>query len=101
MESLEIWFALCMVLVVGVWLYSRRLHREIKEMEKDIRMVMDKIMFMRIEKHDNKVFAYNAMSEEFICQGTDMDDLNANFGKRYPGRRGVIVEPKEETPNVL
>jgi len=101
MESLEIWFALCMVLVVGVWLYSRKLHGEVKEIEKDIRMVMDKIMFMRIEKHDDKVFAYNAMTEEFICQGHDMDDLNANFGKRYPGRRGVIVEPNKETTSVL
>lgn len=40
------------------------------------------------------------MTDEFVCQGADMDELNANFGKRFPGRRGVLIEP-EGTKNVL
>jgi hypothetical protein len=51
---------------------------------------------MRVETHADTVYAYNAMNHEFVCQGKDMDDLNIQFGLRYPGRRGVIVEPDKE-----
>lgn len=101
MDDYWFWIVLCWALIFCVWLWSRKIEREVREVEKDIRMVMNKIMFMRIENHNGRVFAYNAMTEEFICQGADMDDLNANFGKRYPERRGVIVEPNKETANVL
>lgn len=100
MEDYWFWVFLCWVLIVCVWLWSRKIEREIKEVEKDIRMVMDKILFMRIEEHNGRFFAYNAMTDEFICQGADMAELNVNFGVRYPERRGVLIEP-EGTKNVL
>jgi hypothetical protein len=101
MDDFGFWVLLSLALIVCVWLWTRKINREIREVEKDILMVMDKIMFMRIENHNGLMFAYNAMTEEFICQGADMDDLNANFGKRFPGRRGVIVDPNKDTANVL
>ncbi len=93
MDDYWFWVVLTWALIFCVWLWSRKINREIKEVEKDILMIMDKIVFMNVEKHDGKMFAYNAMTNEFICQGADMDELNANFGKRFPGRKGVLVEP--------
>lgn len=100
MEDYWFWLVLAWALIFCVWLWSRKIERDIKEVEKDIRMVMDKILFMRIENHNDRLFAYNAMTDEFVCQGADMDELNANFGKRYPERRGVLIEP-EGTKSVL
>jgi hypothetical protein len=82
----------------------RKVDRDIKavhaEVEKDMQSMLSKILFMRVEKYDDRMFAYDATSGDFVCQGSSLEELNTNFGLRYPNRRGVIVEDKE-TANVL
>ena len=96
MEDIGIiwWVALGFVFVI--WLWTRRIKREIKELEGHIKQAMSKIIFMRTETHGDTIFAYNAFNDEFVCQGKDMEDLNVQFGKRYPGHKGIIVKPDEE-----
>ena len=99
MISVELYLILSVVIIIGVWMWLRKVKREINETEVYIKEEIGKIMFMRIEHHNNLLFAYNAFNEEFICQGSSLEDLNTQFGKRFPNRRGVIVAPEEE-PNV-
>lgn len=100
MSSVELYLLLFVVLVIGVWVWLRKVKKELNETEVYIKEELGKIVFMRVEHHNNLLFAYNAFSEEFICQGSSLEDLNTQFGKRFPNRRGVIVAP-EEPPNVL
>ena len=100
MSLVEIGLVLCIVLVVGVWMWARKIKKEVAEIESHIRTELSKIVFMHVEHHDNSVLAYNAFNEEFICQGSDLEDLNIQLVKRFPNRRGIIVEPEEKI-NVL
>lgn len=100
MNFIEIYALLLAAIIVGVWLWSRKIKKEVAELETHIREELSKIVFMHIEHHDNSVFAYNAFNKEFVCQGTDLEDLNVQFGKRFPEHRGIIVET-EETADVL
>lgn len=100
MNFIEIYLVLLAAIIVGVWLWARKIKKEVSEIESHIRAELSKIVFLHIEHHDNLVFAYNAFNEEFVCQGTDLDDLNIQFGKRFPAHRGIIVEP-EENASVL
>lgn len=99
MISIEFYHILSVVIIIGVWVWLRKVERETKT-KVYIKEELDKIMFMRIEPYNNLLFAYNAFNEEFICQGSTLEDLNIQFGKRFPNHRGVIVAPEEE-PNVL
>ena len=90
-----IWWLLAIFLFV-VWRWTRKVEQDVNNMHKEIAGVMEKIVFMRTETHANVIYAYNAMNEEFICQGKDMDDLNMQFGLRYPNRRGIIVQPDDK-----
>ena len=65
-----------------------------------VKEALTKIIFIRVEEHANMQFAYNALTSEFLVQGKDAAELNANFGISFPKFQGVIVEPEEE-PNVL
>lgn len=81
-----------------LWLWIRRVYREIVTMKAGMQKVLDSILFMRVEKHDSTMYAYNALNDEFICQGNNLEDLNKQFGQRYPRCKGIIVEdpnPKE------
>lgn len=86
------------IAVTFLWLkkLSRDLEQEVAKVTKDIENIMSKVLFMRIENHDNMIFAYNAITDDYICQGKDMDELNVNFGLRYPHHKGVLIEPKKE-----
>ena len=53
------------------------------------------LIFLRVEETPNLFLAYDALSGDFICQGTTMEDLSANFGKRYPAKKGILVEPEK------
>ena len=97
MDDQWFWIVFWAVLV-GVWLWSRKVERELKQVEQDVHLILNKVLFMRVEKHDDKIFAYDATTDEFICQGATMEELNKNFGIRYPNRRGILIE---ETPDVL
>jgi hypothetical protein len=96
MEDISIFWWIAIGFFVVIWIWTRQIKREVKELEVQIKEAMSKIVFMRTETHNNIIFAYNAFNDEFVCQGKDMDDLNAQFGKRYPDRRGIIVEPDKE-----
>jgi hypothetical protein len=90
-----IWWLLAIFLFV-VWRWTRKIEQDVNNMHKEIAGVMQKIVFMRIETHADGMYAYNAVNKEFICQGKNIDDLNVQFGLRYPDRRGIIVEPNDD-----
>jgi hypothetical protein len=75
-----------------LWLWIRRIRKDIATMQADMQKVLGSILFMRIEKHEETLYAYNALNEEFICQGSSIEDLNKQFGQRYPNCKGIIVE---------
>lgn len=88
-----------LILLVGsLWLrkMGNDLEREVEKLTKEVEHIMSKILFMRVENHNGTMFAYNALTDDYICQGKDIDELNVNFGLRFPNYKGVLIEPKKE-----
>lgn len=86
--------------VIGMLLLARAIKKTLdKEQVESIQELADRItnqvMFLRVEQDANMFFAYDAVSGDFVCQGTTMEDLNINFGKRYPTKKGILVEPEK------
>lgn len=84
--------------VIGMLLLARAIKKTLdKEQAESIQDLADRIanqlVFLRVEQDANIFFAYDALSGDFVCQGNTMEDLNVNFGKRYPNKKGVLVEP--------
>lgn len=107
MDAIDFLVFLCAGLV-GLAIASSLLRAWIKRLENKledtlvhaaVQEALTKIIFIRVEEHTNMQFAYNALTSEFLVQGKDAAELNANFGISFPKFQGVIVEPEEE-PNV-
>ncbi len=85
-------------LLVIAFVISRKIQQDISKLEtqvaEDLKDLMSKVVFLRTETHNDLILAYNAMTNDFVCQGKDMEELNKNFGLRYPTARGVIVQPE-------
>lgn len=76
-----------------LWLWVRQVRQNIATMQEEMKKILDSILFMRVEKHNDTLFAFNALNDEFICQGESLEELNKKFGQRYPKCKGIIVEP--------
>lgn len=87
--------------VLGIWLVVvlSKIQREGTQAAEQIRdfanEVISKLIFLKIEEHPEGLFAYDAVSGDYVCQGKDMDALNKAFGERYPNKKGVLVKPEE------
>ena len=45
---------------------------------------------MKVERHGNVLYAFDADNNDFVCQGTDLAELKRNFVARFPGRDGSV-----------
>lgn len=88
-------------LCAGIILLARTIKKtlEDKEEAESFQEIVDdltgKLVFLKVEQESNLFFAYDALSGDFVCQGTSMEDLSTNFGLRYPTKKGILVEPEK------
>lgn len=87
---------------LGVFVLSWLLNQSIKQMqgnlEKDeivdraLKIWKDHMIPLTIEKVKDRFYAYNDETGEFVCQGGDFDELQANFQLRFPDNGSYIKE---------
>lgn len=87
-------------LVAGMMLLASTIQKTISKQEAETiqdlaEQLANQLIFLRVEKDADLLFAYNAVSGDFVCQGITMEELKVNFGLRYPAKKGILVEPDE------
>ena len=45
---------------------------------------------MKVEKHGDMLYAFRKDNDDFICQGSNFEELRANFASRFPGYTGSV-----------
>lgn len=93
-------------LAIGMWLLVRGVNRAVYTHKADTiqalaQQMATQLIFLRVEKDADLLFAYDAVSGDFVCHGATMKDLTANFGLRYPSKKGILVEPEEGSAHEL
>jgi hypothetical protein len=87
-------------LLAGVVLLTRAVQKTVGKQEAEAiadlaERITTQLVFLRVEQDTNLFLAYDAVSGDFVCQGATMEDLSANFGLRYPAKKGILVEPEK------
>ena len=87
-------------LLAGVVILTRAVQNTIGKQEAEAihqlaERLSTQLIFLRVEETPNLFLAYDAVSGDFVCQGITMEDLNVNFGLRYPNKKGILVEPEK------
>lgn len=49
-------------------------------------------MELRVELDNNVYFCYNNTDGTFVCQGSNLQEIQTNFQARFPGVGAVIVD---------
>ena len=72
------------------WLMREALDQIVERLEQQVQERSDKVIRMKIELVENRVYCYNAENNEFVCQGSNLDEVMNNFKARFPHYTGVI-----------
>ena len=75
------------------WITRRAIDRILNQMSKeDQQAATAPRLDLRVELDKSTYFCYNIADDTFICQGTDLKEIQTHFRSRFPGHDGVIVE---------
>ena len=88
------------------WAVNRAIDRILDRMareEDDVdAVVKDAVgMELRVEFDQNIYFCYNVTDGAFVCQGTNLSEIQSNFRSRYPGVNAVIVDGDDNSVSWL
>ena len=71
---------------------QRVIEKTLSQLEKVQEEVRKDLIHITVEKHESRLFIYNKESNEFMAQGTTMDELNDALEKRFPGKKFACSE---------
>lgn len=77
------------------WIVGRAIDRIMGQTDLEDRPATTQRVELRVELDKNTYFCYNIADGTFVCQGTDLNEIQTHFRSRFPGHDGVIVEGDE------
>lgn len=102
MEYWDGFFTGIITWIVIVWLLRMFVTSLIlKEVDKEISKIKANTgeILLKVEKHGDVLYCYRKDNDEFIGQGSTIDELCDIFKKRYPNNSGKIL--KEDAAGLL
>jgi hypothetical protein len=87
------------LIVLGIQILQKRkrdaLREELAENLAIIEQQLKDLVILRAEKVGSVIYVYNQVTNEFICQGADIEEVNSAWLARYPGKRALVDEGRE------
>jgi len=99
METLIIW-------AVMAWLVVRVFERMAAvrlELEQQRQQDLERQIPVRltVEQMQGMIYCWDTVTNDFVCQGRDLEELRDNFARRYPNRNAAITHGPEELVSQL
>lgn len=66
------------------------------EIDSDISKIKDMFVSVSIEKVNDQLFCYNKKNNQFICQGSNLEEIRTKFKERFPEKIAFISGAGDE-----
>lgn len=77
--------------MLGKMLYNKLVNEGvIKSVEEEVAEKETKRIEMMVEQHGDVLYAFRKDTDDFVCQGSNFEELRTNFAKRFPGHTGSV-----------
>ena len=94
-----IWFGLIYLAVtiafglLEAWLIHR-FSRELSEELTSVGQALDeeRLIALTVEQQHDQYFCYNSVTNDFVCQGRDLEEIRKRFRERYPDKDATIYD---------
>ena len=94
-----IWFGLAYLAVtiafglLEAWLIHQ-FSRELSEELTSVGQALDeeRLIALTVEQQHDQYFCYNSVTNDFVCQGRDLEEIRERFRERYPNKDAAIYD---------
>jgi hypothetical protein len=94
-----IWFGLSYFVIsiafglLEAWL-MHRLSRDIGEELSAVGQALDeeRLIALTVEQENDQYFCYNSVTNDFVCQGSNLTEIRERFRARYPNKDAAIYD---------
>ena len=97
------WLLTSLVLIIlGMvvrWYLERRIGQELNSVGQALDK--EKLIALTVEVENNQYFCYNSLTNDFICQGSDLKEIRERFRARYPDKDAAIYDGDESAVATL
>jgi hypothetical protein len=59
------------------------------------KLYKEHVMVVTAEQHGDVFFLYDKHTNEFVCQGKDLREINTVYSQRFPGKKALVAEGSE------
>lgn len=75
------------------WVMRRAIDRIVSKIDQELAEAdTDTGPKLRVELDQNIYFTYNASNNQFVCQGTSVQQLRERLSEMFPGQTATIIE---------
>ena len=97
---MEFIFGILLGIVIAgilIYLYIRGLILSVmRELDEHIERAATTLMPVTIERHNDVLFCYSKVDNQFICQGVTVAEIREAFGRRFPDKTAYLDGGDEE-----
>ena len=98
-DSLLIFVTIQAGLHLVAWVIRQRVNAELDEVSDDLEL--ERLIPLTIEVVDEQYFCYNSITQDFVCQGTNLVEIVIRFKQRYPDKAAAIFNGDETAVRTL
>lgn len=101
MSVLELMFWAWLGWTATGWMLSRQQQHNAELTETIQELEQEKLIALTIEVDRGMYFCYNSITQDFVCQGRDIQEIVKNFALRYPDKQAAIFDGDESAVTTL
>ena len=98
-DSLLIFVTIQIGLTLIKWIIQRRTNSELAEVSDDLEL--ERLIPLTVEVVEDQYFCYNSITQDFVCQGTNLVEIVKRFKQRYPEKSAAIYNGDETAVRTL
>jgi hypothetical protein len=91
LEIVIVAIVIALISFVILFLRSSWQNHKDEQLAKAVQMVLDHaFVLMEIEENNGKLMAYRTITNEFIAEGNNFEELSKHFLERFPSKTGLF-----------
>jgi len=97
------WLLTSLALSLAAFLLRRHIESSIEHDLTAVGQALDEeqLIALTVEVDNNQYFCYNSITNDFVCQGSDLKEIRERFRARYPDKDAAIYNGDETAVAVL
>jgi hypothetical protein len=88
------WLITNLVLSLLAFLLRRHIEQSMESELTGVGQALDeeRLIALTVEQENDQYFCYNSITNDFVCQGSDLSEIRRRFRERYPDKDAAIYD---------